>query len=87
MTCRSAILIDNFLAQDKFNALSSQVAASASYTSTSVVDQKDDLWTQSYTAVFDRLKEIGLYQIHFQNAVKLFGYNQYRPANETYGNI
>ena len=87
MSCRSAILIDNFLEQSKFDALSAKVAASDSYNGSSVVDKKDDLWTETYTAVFDRLKEIGLYQTHFADAVKLFGYNQYRPANEAYGNI
>ena len=87
MTCRSAILIDNFLDQSKFDALSTKVAASDSYSNSSVVDKRDDLWTETYTAVFDRLKEIGLYQTHFADSVKLFGYNQYRPANEAYGNI
>ena len=87
MTCRSAILIDNFLSQDKFDTISAKVAASVSYTSNGVVDKRDDLWTEAYTAVFERLKEIGLYQIHFADSVKLFGYNQFRPANEGYGNI
>ena len=87
MTCRSAILIDNFLEQEKFDAISTQVAASASYNGSSVSDLKDGLWTDTYVAVFERLKEIGLYQPHFEEAVKLFGYNQYRPANESYGNI
>ena len=87
MSCRSAILIDNFLEQSKFDALSAKVASSDSYNGSSVVDKRDDLWTETYTAVFDRLKEIGLYQTHFADAVKLFGYNQYRPANEAYGNI
>ena len=87
MSCRSAILIDNFLSQDKFDTISTKVATSVSYTSNGVVDKRDDLWTEAYTAVFERLKEIGLYQIHFPGAIKLFGYNQYRPANESYGNI
>ena len=87
MTCRSAILIDNFLEQEKFDAISTQVAASASYNGSSVADLKDGLWTDTYVTVFERLKEIGLYQPHFEDAVKLFGYNQYRPANESYGNI
>ena len=87
MTCRSAILIDNFLEQEKFDAISTQVAASASYNGSSVADLKDGLWTDTYVTVFERLKEIGLYHPHFEDAVKLFGYNQYRPANESYGNI
>jgi len=87
MSCRSAILIDNFLPQDVFDTISAKVAVSSSYTTSSVVDKKDDLWTEAYTAVFERLKEIGLYQIHFADSVKLFGYNQFRPANEGYGNI
>ena len=66
MTCRSAILIDNFLDQSKFDALSTKVAASDSYNSNSVIDKRDALWTETYTAVFDRLKEIGLYQTHLQ---------------------
>ena len=37
MTCRSAILIDNFLEQSKFDALSTKVAASDSYSNSSVV--------------------------------------------------
>jgi hypothetical protein len=87
MSCRSAILIDNFLPQDVFDIISAKVAASSSYTSNTQVDKKDDLWTEAYTAVFERLKEIGLYRIHFADSVKLFGYNQFRPANEAYGNI
>ena len=87
MSCRSAILIDNFLSQDVFDTISTKVSASSSYTTSSIVDEKDDLWTEAYTAVFERLKEIGLYRIHFADSVKLFGYNQFRPANEGYGNI
>ena len=70
MTCRSAILIDNFLEQEKFDAISTQVAASASYNGSSVADLKDGLWTDTYVTVFERLKEIGLYQPHFEDAVK-----------------
>ena len=36
MSCRSAILIDNFLEQSKFDALSAKVAASDSYNGSSV---------------------------------------------------
>ena len=46
MSCRSAILIDNFLEQSKFDALSTKVAASDSYSNSSVVDKRDDLWTE-----------------------------------------
>ena len=87
MSCRSAILIDNFLAQDKFDTLSSKVAASSWYNTSTVGDVKDDLWKETYALVFDRLKEIGLYQPHFDSSVSLFGYNQFRPANESYGNV
>jgi len=87
MSCRSAILIDNFLDQSKFDNLSAKVAASSAYNTTTVQDLRDDLFTEVYTAVFDRLKEIKLYQPHFDESIKLFGYNQFRPANEGYGNF
>ena len=87
MACRSAILIDNFLPQVTFDTLSSKVSASSDYNIDTVVDRKDDLWTEVYTEVFVRLKEIGLYQTHFAESVQLFGYNQFRPANESYCNI
>ena len=87
MSCRSAVLIDNFLEQSKFDALSSKVASSSFYNTTSVFDTKDALWEEAYTAVFDRLKEINMYQFHYAESVKLFGYNQFRPANEGYGNF
>ena len=87
MSCRSAILIDNFLDQSKFDNLSAKVAVSSEYNTTIIKDLRDDLFTEVYTAVFDRLKEIGLYQAHFAESIKLFGYNQFRPANEGYGNF
>ena len=87
MSCRSAILIDNFLDQSKFDNISTKVAASTAYNTTIIKDLRDDLFTEVYTAVFDRLKEIGLYQAHFAESIKLFGYNQFRPANEGYGNF
>ena len=87
MTCRSAILIDNFLEQSKFDALSEKVASSPAYNTTTVQDLRDDLFREAYGLVFERLKEIGLYQTHFAESVKLFGYNQFRPANEGYGNF
>ena len=87
MSCRSAILIDNFLDQSKFDNLSAKVAASSAYNTTTVQDLRDDLFTEVYTAVFNRLKEIGLYQEHYAESIKLFGYNQFRPANEGYGNF
>ena len=87
MGCRSAILIDDFLAQDTFNTISSQVAIAPEYNTTTVVDTKDSLWEQTYTAVLDRLRELGIYQQHFAESVKIFGYNQFRPANEGYGNF
>ena len=87
MGCRSAILIDDFLAQDTFNTISSQVAIAPEYNTTTIIDTKDDLWRQTYNAVFDRMKEINLYQQHFPISVEKFGYNQFRPANEGYGNF
>ena len=87
MACRSAILIDNFLEQSKFDTISAKVAASSEYNTTTIQDTRDALFEEAYGAVFERLKEIGLYQTHFAESVKLFGYNQFRPANEGYGNF
>ena len=87
MACRSGILIDNFLEQSKFDALSAKVASSSTYTTSVIKDLRDDLFTEAYTLVFERLKEIGLYQEHFSESIKLFGYNQFRPSNEGYGNF
>ena len=53
MSCRSAILIDNFLATDKFNTISGKVAASSAYNTTTVQDLRDDLFTETCTAVFE----------------------------------
>ena len=36
MACRSAILIDNFLEQSKFDTISAKVAASSEYNTTTV---------------------------------------------------
>ena len=87
MACRSAILIDNFLEQSKFDTLSAKVAASSEYYTTTIQDTREALFEEAYGLVFERLKEIGLYQTHFAESVKLFGYNQFRPANEGYGNF
>ena len=87
MYSRSAILIDTFLEQRKFDALSSKVAASSEYNTTTIQDTRDALFEEAYGLVFERLKELGLYQTHFADSVKLFGYNQFRPANEGYGNF
>lgn len=87
MSCRSAILIDNFLDEDKFNSLSAKVAASVHYTNNEFAETKDDLWKEAYGMVFERLKEIGLYQPHFDESIKLFGYNQFRPSNYGHGNM
>ena len=87
MTCRSAILIDDFLEQSSFDTLSTKVAASSEYNTTSVIDTKDALWKEVCGIVLERLKGIGLYQPHFSESIKLFGYNQFRPANEGYGNF
>jgi hypothetical protein len=87
MSCRSAILIDNFLQQDKFNSLTEKVVRASNYNNGQFAELKDDLWKESYTLVLDRLREIGLHQIHFDESVKLFGYNQFRPKNYGHGNM
>ena len=45
------------------------------------------MWVESYTLVFNRLKEIRLYQLHFDESIKLFGYNQFRPSNYGHCNM
>ena len=75
MTCRSAILIDNFLTQDKFDEISSLVANSPYYTGGQFEEPRDELCSKIRDLVLERLQEIGLYQPHFQEAAKLFGYN------------
>ena len=87
MSCRSAILIDNFLSEEKFNIISAKVAATSHYINNEFAETKDSLWEEIYQEVFQRLKEIGLYQEHFAESVKIFGYNQFRPANYGHGNM
>jgi len=89
MACRSAILIDNFLAEDKFNSISAKVAASSHYTNGEFADLRDDLWEEVTNLVFGRMQEVGLYLHHFAESRKLasFSYNQYRPSNYGHGNI
>ena len=87
MSCRSAILIDNFLPEDKFNFLSAKVSASGHYINNEFAETRDDLWKEISSEVLVRLKEIGLYQQHFDGAIELFGYNQFRPANYGHGNM
>ena len=87
MTCRSAILIDNFLPDDTFEWLSSQVSSSPEYTSGQFEEPRDELCRQARELVLHRLEGIGLYQPHFQEAAQLFGYNQFRPADYGHGNI
>ena len=87
MTCRSSIIIDNFLPQNIFDDLSSKVASATNYKNNEFAELKDELWIECYTAVFNRLKEIGMYQIHFDESIKLFGYNQFRPSNYGHGNM
>lgn len=89
MACRSAILIDNFLAEDKFNSISAKVAASPQYTSGEFADVRDDLWKEVTGLVFERLREINLYLHHFEESKNLasFSYNQYRPSNYGHGNM
>ena len=62
MSCRSTILIDNFLSASDFNSISSRVVSSEQYYDTKHHDMRDDLWTDVTNLVFNRLKEINLYQ-------------------------
>lgn len=89
MSCRSAILIDNFLSQDRFDEISSKVVSAPNYTNGEFADLRDDLWKEVTDIVFERLKEIGLYFYHFEEASKLasFSYNQFRPSNYGHGNM
>ena len=87
MSCRSAILIDNFLPQEQFDYLSQRVSSAENYSNNEFAELRDNLWVESYTLVFNRLKEIGLYQLHFDESIKLFGYNQFRPSNYGHGNM
>ena len=50
---------------------------------------RDDLWTHVTNLVFNRLREINLYQTHFQEATNIasFSYNQFRPPNYGHGNM
>ena len=89
MACRSAILIDNFLEENLFNSLSSKVAESPQYTSGEFAEVRDGLWKEVTRSVFQRLKEIELYQHHFKDSAKIpnFSVNQYRPSNYGHGNF
>ena len=89
MPCRSTILIDNFLSASDFNSISSRVVSSEQYYDTKHHDMRDDLWTDVTNLVFNRLKEINLYQFHFEEASKIasFSYNQFRPPNYGHGNM
>ena len=89
MACRSTILIDNFLSPSDFNSITSQVVASNQYNHEFHHDMRDELWTQTTNLVFNRLREIGLYQEHFQEATNIasFSYNQFRPPNYGHGNM
>lgn len=87
MSCRSVILIDNFLPQNVFDNLAFKVSKAENYTNGEFAELKDNLWKEAYTLVFDRLKQIGLYQEHFSQSIELFGYNQFRPKNYGHGNM
>ena len=89
MVCRSGVLIDNFLSQSDFNSISSRVVSSEQYYDTSHHDMRDDLWSDVTNLVFNRLREINLYQFHFEEAIKIanFSYNQFRPPNYGHGNM
>ena len=89
MACRSTIIIDDFLSSSDFNSISSRVESSAQYNSDEMFDMRDDLWRDTNNLVFKRLKEINLYQEHFEEASKIasFSYNQFRPPNYAHGNM
>lgn len=86
MTCRSSIIIDNFLPQNIFDDISSKVINVSNYKNNEFAELKDELWIECYTAVFNRLKELDIFQIHFEESIKLFGYNQFRPSDYGHGN-
>ena len=79
MACRSGVLIDNFLSQSDFNSISSRVASSTEYFSPNHHDTRDDLWRDVTDLVFKRMKEVQIYQPHFEEASKIanFSHNQY----------
>ena len=89
MACRSTILIDNFLSASDFNSISSRVSASEQYNHANHHDMRDELWTDVTNLVFNRMREINLYQTHFEEASKIasFSYNQFRPPNYGHGNM
>ena len=89
MPCRSTILIDNFLSASDFYSISSRVVSSEQYYDSNHHDMRDDLWTDATNLVFKRMKEIGLYQFHFEEAKEIasFSYNQFRPPNYGHGNM
>ena len=75
MPCRSTILIDNFLSASDFNSISSRVAASEQYNDSNHHDTRDDLWNDVTNLVFNRLREINLYQLHFEEASKIANFS------------
>ena len=87
MSCRSVIVIDNFLSEDKFQYISSKVSVTKNYNNNEFAELRDQLWEETYALVFERLREVGLYQVHFEESIKLFGYNQFRPKNYGHGNM
>ena len=52
-------------------------------------DVRDDLWRDVTNLVFKRMKEVQIYQPHFEEASKIanFSHNQYRPPNYGHGNF
>ena len=89
MSHRSAILIDNFLPEDTFASISSKVENSPQYRNGQWSDERDDLWKEVTTLVFDRLREIELYRDHYPKTIEAHNqsYNQFRPANYGHGNF
>lgn len=70
MSCRGAILIDNFLPQDVFDDISTKVSNTSQYTSGVWSDERDELWNEVTLLVFDRLRELSLYKPHFEKLLK-----------------
>ena len=70
-------IIDNFLREDKFYILSEEIKRTDEYKSLYFREVKDEVWFKTRSFIFDRLKEIGLYQEDFEERVN---HNQFRPS-------
>ena len=85
-----AILIDNFLPQDTFDAISEKVTHSEHWVSGKLGDfVRDELWDEVTDLVFQRCKEIDLYNEHrfpLDKKNANFSHNQFRPHNYHHNN-